>query len=53
MRIYFDDNDVLHVAPSDTVEAMALKYWAKEYAAHGAKMLEVETDVPLKMGSAE
>jgi hypothetical protein len=44
MRVYFDEHDVLHLCPEDTTEAMALKYWMKEYAAHGSKMLDVEIE---------
>jgi hypothetical protein len=45
MRIEFDSDDTLIIMPENSVEAMALKYWAKEYAAHGDKVLEVSTDV--------
>lgn len=47
MRLYFRDDDTLVVGASDSVEAMALKYWLKEYAEHGDKVLEVDTTVPI------
>lgn len=49
MRIYFRDDDTLVVGASDSVEAMALKYWLKEYEAHGDKVFEVETTVPIAL----
>jgi len=49
MRIYFDDDDTLHITPENTVEAMALKYWKKEYAEHGDKVLEVDTEPAIKL----
>ena len=51
MRIYFRDDDTLVVAASDSIEAMALKYWLNEYAKHGDKLFEVETDVPIRLGA--
>lgn len=53
MRIYFRDDDTLVVAASDSVEAMALKYWMKEYAEHGNKVFEVDPTVPLLLGAPE
>lgn len=50
MRIYFDDTDTLHICAEDSVEAMALKYWKGEYAEHGSKLLEVDTEVPIRLG---
>lgn len=49
MRIYFRDDDTLVVGASDSVEAMALKYWLKEYAEHGDKVLEVDPTVPIML----
>lgn len=45
MRVEFDSDDTLIIMPENSVEAMALKYWAKEYEEHGSKVLEVSTDV--------
>jgi hypothetical protein len=53
MRIYFRDDDTLVVAASDSVEAMALKYWLAEYEKHGEKLFEVETAVPIRLGAPE
>lgn len=53
MKIEFDGDDTLIIMPENSVEAMALKYWAKEYAEHGSKVLEVSTDVVHRLpGSA-
>lgn len=45
MRATLDDTCVLHIVPESTTELIALRYWVKEYLAHGAKMLEVATSV--------
>lgn len=42
MHLRFDENGVLHLCPENHTEAMALKYWAKEFATHGARMIEIE-----------
>ncbi len=34
------------VAPENTVELMALKYWFYEFQKHGTKMLEVMIEDP-------
>ena len=44
MRIYFDNDDTLHIVPEDSIEAMALKYWKGEYKEHGDKVLQVDTE---------
>lgn len=49
MQVYFDDNDVLHVCPENSIEVMALKYWRGEYEEHGDKVLEVDTSVVMTM----
>jgi hypothetical protein len=51
MRLYFKDDDTLVIAASDSIEAMALKYWLAEYAKHGDKLFEVETDLPIMLGA--
>jgi hypothetical protein len=53
MKIYFRDGDTLVVAASDSVEAMALKYWLAEYAKHGDKLFEVETTLPIMLGAPD
>lgn len=45
MKIYFSDDDTLNICPENSIEAMALKYWKKEYEAHGDKVLAVGTEV--------
>lgn len=42
MRLHFDDNGVLHLCPENNTEAMALKYWAKEFSTHGTRMIEID-----------
>lgn len=49
MKIYFREDDTLVICPNDSVEAMALKYWSKEYEEHGDKVLEVSTGVPIAL----
>lgn len=46
MIVEFTDESVLRVIPETSIEAMALKYWEKEFEAHGVKMFEVETKTP-------
>lgn len=50
MRIYFKPDDTLVVCADDSTEVMALKYWLKEYEAHGDKVLEIDTDAPIALG---
>lgn len=45
MRITFSDDDTLVIMPDNSIEAMALKYWKKEFDEHGGRVLEVVTDV--------
>lgn len=49
MDIHFKDDCTLVIRPGNSVEAMALKYWEKEYEEHGEKMLEVDTEVAMRM----
>lgn len=51
MKIYFRKDNTLVISPETTVEAMALKYWQKEYDEHAGKVLEVSTDVPIQLPS--
>lgn len=44
MRIDFKKDHTLVVTAETSVETMALKYWMKEYIAHGDKLLEINTD---------
>jgi hypothetical protein len=45
MKITFSDDDTLIIIPESGIEAMALKYWKKEFDEHGSRVLEVVTDV--------
>jgi hypothetical protein len=49
MKVYFRDDCTLVIAPTDSVESMALKYWATEYSTHGDKLLDVDTELPIVM----
>lgn len=49
MKVDFKPDDTLCIVAETGLEAMALKYWAKEYAEHGDKVLEVITDVPYRL----
>jgi hypothetical protein len=50
MRVDFKpENDTLCIVAETSIEAMALKYWRKEYDEHGDKVLEVVTDVPYRL----
>lgn len=49
MKIHFTDNDVLFLSAETDIEAMALKYWLAEFMKHGPKLVEVNTDVPLRL----
>lgn len=53
MHIIFKADDTLRICPDNSVEAMALKYWAREYEEHGDKVLEVMTDVPIRLPAAD
>lgn len=46
MKIQFDNQSVLHIMPENSTEAMALRYWEKEYEQHGGAMIEVQTKIP-------
>jgi transposase-like protein len=52
MRIYFTPDDTLHVCPETDVEAMALKYWRKEFMEHGLKVLEIHTEPVINLPAA-
>lgn len=42
MEIKFREDDTLVICAENTVEVLALKYWLKEYAAHGNKVLDID-----------
>lgn len=44
MYINFEQDGVLHIRPQSHADAMVLKWFMKEFAIHGAKMINVETD---------
>jgi len=47
IKMYFDEEEVLHIFPSDTVGVMALRHYQTRLIANGAKMLELHTEIPL------
>lgn len=49
MRLHFKPDDTLVICPETSTEAMALKYWQREYDEQGDKLLEVDTDVPVRL----
>lgn len=53
MKMEFGPNMALRIVPENSIEAMALRYWEKEYREHGEKMLEVVTDIPIIMAQAK
>jgi hypothetical protein len=42
MKATIDAHCVLHIMPCDTVDVIALKYWAKEFVTHGVKLIEID-----------
>lgn len=49
MDVRFKDDCTLVIVPTNSVEAMALRYWAEEYKKHGDKMLDVDLTVPIRL----
>jgi hypothetical protein len=45
MDVGFDKEGILHIRPETHSEAMTLKWFLKEFAVHGARVLNVETEV--------
>lgn len=44
-NVYFDKEGVLNIKPRNHHEAMMLKWFVKEFAVHGARLLNIETEV--------
>lgn len=53
MKIDFKPNGALCLVAETNIEAMALKYWQREYEEHGEALLCVVTDVPVRLPSPE
>lgn len=51
MKLEFAPDMTLCIVPENSIEAMALRYWDKEYREHGDKMLQVVTDIPVLVPS--
>lgn len=50
-NVYFDEAGVLHIAPRNTIESMALKHLEYEISEHTmAKMVVIDTEVPISLG---
>lgn len=47
IKMYFDEDEVLHVYPSDTVGVMALRHFQSKLQTYGVKMLELHVEIPL------
>lgn len=45
--VYFDEDEVLHVYPKDTVGVMALKQYEGNLQAYGLKVIKLHTEIPL------
>jgi len=52
MFVTFDKEGVLHIKPQNHADAMTLKWFMKEFATHGARMLNVETEVDERNASS-
>jgi len=50
IKIYFDDEDILHVHAKDSIGAMALKHYITKLQLYGAKMLNVNPEIIEKTG---
>lgn len=49
MRIEFAPDSAMRIVPETSVEAMALRYWEKEFEEHGIKMITVVTQIPVQL----
>ena len=49
MKIEFGPDSSLRIVPETSVEAMALRYWEKEFEEHGTKLLHVVTQIPVQL----
>lgn len=50
--VYFDETGVLHIAPKNNIEAMALKHLEYEIGEHTMeKMVVIDTQVAIKLPS--
>lgn len=45
MYVTFDESGVLHVKPENYSDVATLKWFINEFAAHGTKMIEIETEL--------
>jgi hypothetical protein len=45
--MYFDEDEVLHIYPSNTIGLMALKQFETSLQTYGLKMLKIHTEMPL------
>ena len=50
--VYFDEKGVLHIAPRDGGERMALKHFEYEVGEHGLeKMVSIDTDMAVRLSA--
>lgn len=47
IHVYFDENEIMHVYPDDTIGVMALKQFEMMLQAHGLKVIKFHTEIPL------
>lgn len=47
IRVYFDENEILHIYPDDTIGVMALKQFETQLQAYGMKVVKIHTEIPL------
>lgn len=45
MYITFDKEGVLNIKPENQADVMTLKWFMKEFSAHGGKMINIETEL--------
>lgn len=47
IHVYFDENEILHIYPDDTIGVMALKQFETQLQAYGMKVVKIHTEIPL------
>ncbi len=47
IKVYFDENKVMHLYPDDTVGVMALEHYENLLQVHGMKVIKLHTEIPL------
>lgn len=47
IKVYFDENEILHIYPDETVGVMALKQFETSLQTYGLKVVKIHTEVPM------